>query len=124
MMEDVIAFFSASFPPEEREFAACMLLVAEYCATTGVADELEPAPFNCFGFGLFASGRSTDLDAPFIGVFFDDPYPLYWVQIRTHQGVDGKLLACDECHGVEDAEARVRELIPRLLAWESEAGEA
>ena len=118
-MEDVIAYFSASFPPDEREYAACMRLVAEHLAATGLVDELEPVPFNCFGFGIFAPGRSTALEAPYIGVWFDDPSPLYWVQIRARQGMEGKMLACEECFGIQDAAATVREFIPHLQHLES-----
>lgn len=114
-MESIIAFFTAPFPPEEREYAMCMRLVAEYLEAVGIADSMEPVPFNCFGFGLFAPGRSADPTAHYIAVWFDDPYPCYWVQIRASQEVDGEMPACELCFGVEDAAATVQEFIPRLL---------
>jgi len=114
-MEGIIAFFAAAFPPEERESAVCMRLVAEYLEAVGIADSLEAVPFNCLGFGLFAPRRSTDSPACYIGVWFDDPYPCYWVQIRASQGVDGEMLACEICFGVKEAAAAVQEFIPRLL---------
>jgi hypothetical protein len=115
-VESVIAYFAAPFPPDEREYAGWMSLVAEYLAGTGVAAGLDPVPFNCFGFGLFAPGRVSDQSGPYIGVWFDDPYPLYWVQIRAGQGVDGEILACELCFGVGEVAGTIREFTPRLLA--------
>ena len=115
-MEGVIAYFAGLFSPDEQKYARCMLQVAEYLAETGVAAGLEPVPLGCFGFGLFMPGRTSDPDAPYIGVFFDTSDPLYWVQIRAHRGIDGAELACEQYHGVEHAAEVVREFTPRLLA--------
>jgi hypothetical protein len=95
-----------------------MLQVAEHLAETGAAAGLESVPFNSFGFGLFMPTRSSDPDAPYIGVFLDTSGsdPLYWVQIRAHQGTDGELLACEQCHGVEHATEVIRDFVPRLMA--------
>src|SRR5207244_537332 len=103
--------------PKERVYAQTMKMVAEHFANSGVADGLEAIPFNVLGFGLFAPGRSSDENAPYIGVWFDeDSVPMYWVQIRARQGIDGAMLACEECHGVEHAAAFVRQFIPRLMS--------
>ena len=91
-------------------------VVAEHLASADVGAGLEAVPFNHLGFGFFAHGRASDPDAPYIGVWFDDPYPMYWVQIRANQSVDGPMLACVNCTGVEEVAEAVLAVIPRLLA--------
>lgn len=114
-MDEVIVFFTSAFPPDESECAAYMRLVADHAAAAGVADGLQAVPFNCFGFGLFPPGRAADLSSPFIGIWYDDPYPLYWIQIRASQDLNAEVLACELCFGAADAIVFVREFIPRLL---------
>jgi hypothetical protein len=121
-VEDVIAFFAAPFPADQREYARSMRVVAEHLVAAGVAGGLVPVPFNCFGFGLFAPGGRPGPADPYIGVWFDTTDPVYWVQIRAPQEVDGELLACEQCFGVEEAAAIVREFTPRLLALSTGAG--
>jgi hypothetical protein len=123
-VDGVVAFFAAPFPPDQRECAECMHRVAEHMAATGVAAGLDAVPFNSIGYGLFPPGRGSDPSSPYIGVWFDDPHPMYWVQIRARQGVDGEMVACEQCLSVEEAGQVASAFVPRLLALAASGGEA
>ena len=76
-MDDVMAFFGKSFPPNQREYAACMRPLAEHLAAVGASDGLQAVPFDSMAFGLFPPGRGADPTSPFIGLWFDTPDPMY-----------------------------------------------
>ena len=113
-MDRVLAFYAGEFPENERAYVACMRLLVEHSAASGAAARLEAVPFNCFGFGLFPSGRSCDSDSPCLTLWFDDPSPLYWVQVRRRW--DRDILICDQSHGPEQAWSDAAAALPRLLA--------
>ena len=113
-MERVRAYYAGEFPEGEREYVAVMRLLADYPAADVVAAGLEAVPFNCFGFGLFPPGRVGDPESPCLSLWYDDPHPLYWVQLR--QRWDRDILTCDQPASPEDAWAAAAEAVPRLLA--------
>lgn len=78
-MERVIAFYAGDFPERDRACVAWMRLLAEHPAAARVAEGLEVVPFDCYGFGLFPAGRGDDTASPCLTLWFDDPYPLYYV---------------------------------------------
>src|SRR5207245_3276456 len=80
-----------------------MRLLVEHPAAALVAAGLEAVPFNCLGFGLFPPGRVGDPDSPCLSLWYDDPHPLYWVQVRRRwdrdillKKVSGTLEACEK----------------------------
>src|SRR5262245_49729275 len=113
-MERVVNYYAGEFPEGERECVACMRLLAEHPAAARVTAGLEAVPFNCFGFGLFPPGRVGDPNSPCLSLWFDDPYPLYWVQVRRQW--DRDILTCDQAAGPEEAWAAAAEAVPRMLA--------
>ena len=113
-VERVLAFYSGNFPEREQEFVAIMRLLAEHPAATDVVAGLEAVPFNCYGFGLFPPNRGSDPDSPCLSLWYDDPHPLYWVQVR--QRVDADILTCDQPASPEEAWVAAAEAVPRLLA--------
>jgi hypothetical protein len=113
-MERVVAFYAGDFPEHEREYVAVMRLLAEHPAAAKVAAGLEAVPFNCFGFGLFPPGRVGDPESPCLSLWYDDPHPLYWVQVRRRW--DRDILTCDQPASPEEAWAAAAVGVPRLLA--------
>lgn len=113
-MERVRAYYAGAFPEGEREYVAVMRLLAEHRAADQVAAGLEAVPFNCFGFGLFPLGRVGDPDSPCLSLWYDDPHPLYWVQVRRKW--DRDILTCDNSSGPEEAWAAAAAGVPLLLA--------
>jgi hypothetical protein len=91
-----------------------MRLLVEHPDAARVATGLEAMPFNCCGFGLFPPRRAGDPDSPCLTLWYDDPHPMYWVQLRRR--VDRDILTCDQPTGPEEAWAAVAEAVPRLLA--------
>jgi hypothetical protein len=113
-VERVVAYYAGDFPEGDREYVAVMRQLAEHPAAARVAAGLEAVPFNCFGFGLFPPGRVGDPDSPCLSLWYDDPYPLYWVQLRRRW--DRDILTCNQPAGPEEAWATATEVVPRL--WE------
>jgi hypothetical protein len=70
-------------------------------------------PFNAIGFGLFPPGRAGDPDSPCLTLWYDDPYPLYFVQLRRTAGRD--ILMIDQPASPEEAWEAAAEMVPRLL---------
>ena len=93
-VKQVVDFYAGEFPEREREYVAVMRLLAEHPASERVVGGLEAVPFNCFGFGLFPPGRAGDPDSPCLSLWYDDPHPLFWVQLRRR--VDRDILTCDQ----------------------------
>ena len=106
-MERVVAFYARDFPEHEREYVAAMRLLAEHPAGAKVAAGLEAVPFNRFGFGLFPPGRVGDPESPCLSPWYDDPHPLYWVQVRRRW--DRDILICDQPASPEEAWAAAAE---------------
>lgn len=113
-MDRVVAYFVGDFPESVRECVAVMRLLAEHPAAIRVAAGLEAVPFNCFGFGLFPCGRAGDPDSPCLALWYDDPHPLYWVQVRRKW--DRDILTCDQPFSPEEAWAAAEAGVPLLLA--------
>lgn len=113
-MQRVVAFYAGEFPEREREFVSCMRLLVEHPTAARMAAGLEAVPFNCYGFGLFPPGRAGDPDSPCLTLWYDDPHPLYWVQLRRR--VDRDILTCDQPASPEEAWAAVTAAVPRMLA--------
>jgi len=93
-VERVVAYYAGEFPEDKRAYAAVMRRLAEYPAATEVTAGLEAVPFNCFGFGLFPAGRVGDPDTPCLSLWYDDPHPIYCVQVRRRW--DRDILTCDD----------------------------
>jgi hypothetical protein len=91
-----------------------MRLLAEHPDASWVAAGLEAVPFNSYGFGLFPLGRAGHPDSPCLSLWFDDPHPLYWVQVRHRW--DRDILTCDQPGSPEEAWAAAAAALPRLLA--------
>src|SRR5262245_21406070 len=114
-MSEVLQFLDREIAAGHAEEAGCLRPVAECLLADGTASRFDLVPWDWLGFGIFPLGRRGDWErSPCIGVWFDDPHPLYWVQLRDRP--DGKMLDCSNCMGVEEACARVAELLPRLHA--------
>jgi hypothetical protein len=113
-VERVKDYYASEFPEQVREYAAVMRLLVEHPAAEDVVAGLEAVPFNCFGFGLFPPGRAGDTESPCLSLWYDDPHPLYWVQLRRRW--DRDILTCDQPAGPAEAWAAAAEAIPRLLA--------
>lgn len=113
-MECVVAFYRGEFPERERGYVTVMRLLTEHSAAATVAAGLEAVPFNCFGFGLFPPGRVGDPNSPCVSLWYDDPHPIYWVQIRRQW--DRDILVCDQHFSPEEAWAAVADFIPLLHA--------
>ena len=96
-----------------------MRLLAEHPAADRVAAGLEAVPFNCFGFGLFPPGRVGDPDSPCLSLWYDDPHPLYWVQVRRKW--DRDILTCEQPFSPEEAWAAAAAGVPLLLAQAARA---
>ena len=99
-MDRVIAFYSRDFPSAESGSIACLRQLAEFLQSVDAANGLEAMPFNQFGFGFFPRGRTEDPATPCISFWFDDLYPIFWVQLRRHIASD--ILECDYCMGFDD----------------------
>lgn len=112
-MERVRAYYAGDFPAGKREYVAVIRLLAEHPAAAGVAAGLEAVPFNCFGFGLFPPGRVGDPDSPCLSLWYDDPHPLYWVQVCRKW--DRDILTCDLAASPEEAWAAAAGSLPLLL---------
>jgi hypothetical protein len=113
-VERIVAYYAGDFPEEEREYVAVMRLLVEHPAAAGVAVGLEAVPFNCYGFGLFPPGRVGDPDSPCLSLWYDDPNPLYWVQVRRRW--DRDILTCDQPFSPEEAWASAAAALPLLHA--------
>lgn len=113
-MKRVVDYYAGDFPDREREFVAVLRLLVEHPAAARVAAGLEAVPFNCFGFGLFPPGRVGDPDTPCLSLWYDDPHPLYFVQVRRHW--DRDILTCDQPFSPEEAWAAAALGVPLLLA--------
>lgn len=111
-MDRVIAFYARVFPETDREIIDCMWQLVTHPSAEKVSLELEAVPFNRFGFGLFPPGRSDDPTSPCLTLWFDDPSPLYWVQLRRWAG--GDILTCDQAFGSDDAWAAAAKARSRL----------
>ncbi|WP_143393007.1 hypothetical protein [Fimbriiglobus ruber] len=109
-----MAYYAGDFPEREREYVATLRLLVEHPAAAAVAAGLEAVPFNCFGFGLFPPGRVGDPDSPCLSLWYDDPHPLYWVQVR--QRWDRNILTCYQPACPEEAWEAAAAGVPRLLA--------
>jgi hypothetical protein len=113
-VEQVRAYYSGEFPEGERDYIATMRLLVEHPAADAVAAGLEAVPFNCFGFGLFPPGRVGDPDSPCLSLWYDDPHPLYFVQVRRRW--DRDILTCDQPSSAEEAWVAAAPGVPLLLA--------
>jgi hypothetical protein len=113
-VERVVAYYAGDFPEGERDYVAVMRLLVEHPVAARVAAGLAAVPFNCFGLGLFPPGRVGDPDTPCLSLWYDDPHPLYWVQVRRKW--DRDILTCDNPASPEEAWAAVEAGLPLLLA--------
>jgi hypothetical protein len=113
-VERVKGYYAGEFPEQVRECAKVMRLLVEHPAAADVAAGLEAVPFNCFGFGLFPPGRAGDPESPCLSLWYDDPHPLYWVQLRRRW--DRDILTCEQPASPAEAWAAAAAAIPRLLA--------
>ncbi len=57
------------------------------CRAGGIAVQLH-------GVRAIPAGRGGDPDSPCLSLWYDDPHPLYWVQLRLR--IDGQILTCDQ----------------------------
>jgi hypothetical protein len=112
-VERVIAYYERDFPNAERGSIACLRQLAEFLRNVDAARGLEAVPFNQFGFGFFPPGRTGDPATPCLSFWFDDPYPIFWVQFRRHVASD--ILECDYCMGHDDTWAAAQVHRDRLV---------
>jgi hypothetical protein len=112
-MERVVAFYAGNFSEQHIEYVAVMRPLVEHPAAARVAAGLEAMPFNSLGFGLFLPGRAGDPESPCLTLWYDDPYPLYFVQLRRM--ADRDILMIDQPPSPDEAWAAAAEMVPRLL---------
>ena len=63
---------------------------------------------------LVPPGRVGDPDSPCLSLWYDDPHPLYWVQVRRRW--DRDILTCDQPSSPVEAWAAAAVGVPLLLA--------
>jgi hypothetical protein len=111
-MDRVVSYYSRDFPNAEPGSIACLLQLAKFLQSVDAANGLEALPFNQFGFGFFPRGRTDDPATPCISFWFDDPFPVFWVQLRRHIASD--ILDWDYCMGFDDTWKAVQARRDRL----------
>jgi hypothetical protein len=116
-VRDILAFYArqAAERPAEAAWAWRMGELAERLLTGGTLAGFALVPWDWQSFGVVPADRAAAPDeSPCLGVWLDDPLPIYCVQARARP--DGEMLELRMPIGVEEACATVAELLPRVAA--------
>ncbi len=111
-MDGAVAYYDreAVFHPED---AVPMRQLAERLLSGDLLSGFVLIPWDRQSFGIFPAAQVQEWKrSPCIGVWLDDPYPMYWVQVRLP--FDGEMLACHQPMGVDEACKSVAELLPQV----------